>query len=85
MGYSSWGRKELDTTEPLTLSLKAHRTLSMRHLLHCRDWWSYHYHLFFIIISISQVCQKNRAPTNYYENKEFDSRIIAYTNGDMGK
>ena len=35
----------------------------MRHLLHCRDWWSYHYHLFFIIISISQVCQKNRAPT----------------------
>lgn len=27
---------------------------------------------------------QKQSPYNYYENKEFDSRIIVYTNGDMG-
>lgn len=28
---------------------------------------------------------QKQSPYNYYENKEFDSRIIVYTNGDVGK
>ena len=48
----------------------------MRHLLHCRDWWSYHYHLFFIITSISQVCHKNRAPTTIMRIKNLTAESL---------
>lgn len=52
------------------------RQVHNKHIIYCREWWSYYYHSPFVIISISHMCKSWKLSLyKYYEIKGLDRKV----------